>query len=155
MVTPAGHARGFFFDLNPPEKNAISDEGSPQTPKAPMSSDESRGTIKNKKNDATLGSREWWESSASILTATAKVSTKNFQKPKPVPFELDLPAHFPSSPLCPMNPKHKSGGTGICAYHGRRRSQMRSETEDSADSIDDFLAPPVRSKKMSKVDKML
>lgn len=34
---------------------------------------------------------------------------------------LDIPEHLPSSPLCPMHPKHKSGGKGICPYHGRRR----------------------------------
>lgn len=28
-----------------------------------------------------------------------------------------IPEHFPSSPLCPRNPKHKSGGTGTCPYH--------------------------------------
>lgn len=34
---------------------------------------------------------------------------------------LDIPEHLPSSPLCPMHPKHKSGGKGICPFHGRRR----------------------------------
>jgi hypothetical protein len=28
---------------------------------------------------------------------------------------------LPSSPLCPANGRHKSGGTGLCVYHGRRR----------------------------------
>jgi hypothetical protein len=37
-------------------------------------------------------------------------------------FELDMPEHLPSSPLCPKNPKHRSGGQGICAYHERKRS---------------------------------
>jgi hypothetical protein len=34
-------------------------------------------------------------------------------------FDWDIPDHLPSSPLCPANPKHISGGTGICVYHGR------------------------------------
>jgi hypothetical protein len=38
-------------------------------------------------------------------------------------FELSLPPeHLPSSPLCPRNPLHPSGGAGICPFHGRRKS---------------------------------
>lgn len=29
--------------------------------------------------------------------------------------------HLPNSPMCPANKKHKSGGTGVCVYHGRRK----------------------------------
>lgn len=47
------------------------------------------------------------------------------KKIKPKRFEIDIPEHYPSSPLCPMNPLHPSGGTGICVYHGRRRSVQR------------------------------
>ena len=38
-------------------------------------------------------------------------------------FQLDVPDHLPNSPLCPLHPKNKSGGTGICVYHGRRSSR--------------------------------
>ena len=38
-----------------------------------------------------------------------------------VNFELNVPEHLPSSPLCPKHPKHQSGGKGICVYHGRNR----------------------------------
>lgn len=38
-------------------------------------------------------------------------------------FELNVPEHLPSSPLCPKHPKHKSGGKGICVYHGRNRDE--------------------------------
>ena len=37
-------------------------------------------------------------------------------------FELNVPEHLPNSPLCPKNPKHPSGGKGVCLYHGRNRS---------------------------------
>ncbi|KAE9363510.1 hypothetical protein N431DRAFT_474532 [Stipitochalara longipes BDJ] len=40
----------------------------------------------------------------------------------PTLFEFNLPEHLPSSPLCPKNPKHRSGRTGTCVYHGRRKS---------------------------------
>ncbi|GME26225.1 hypothetical protein GTA08_BOTSDO03663 [Neofusicoccum parvum] len=38
-------------------------------------------------------------------------------------FAWDVPEHLPGSPLCPLSPKHKSGGKGICVYHGRRKTQ--------------------------------
>ncbi|KAF2098461.1 hypothetical protein NA57DRAFT_75705 [Rhizodiscina lignyota] len=38
-------------------------------------------------------------------------------------FDWDIPVHLPQSPLCPLNPKHKSGGKGVCVYHGRRKTQ--------------------------------
>ncbi|KAI4101492.1 MAG: hypothetical protein L6R37_004901 [Teloschistes peruensis] len=37
-------------------------------------------------------------------------------------FELNVPEHLPSSPLCPRNPKHRSGGKGMCVYHGRNKT---------------------------------
>ena len=38
-------------------------------------------------------------------------------------FEINVPEHLPSSPLCPKHPKHKSKGKGICVYHGRNRKE--------------------------------
>lgn len=38
-------------------------------------------------------------------------------------FEINVPEHLPSSPLCPKHPKHKSEGKGICIYHGRNRKE--------------------------------
>lgn len=38
-------------------------------------------------------------------------------------FNLSLPDHLPSSPLCPANLQHESGGAGICPYHGRRKGK--------------------------------
>ena len=38
-------------------------------------------------------------------------------------FEINVPEHLPSSPLCPKHPKHKSEGKGICVYHGRNRRE--------------------------------
>ena len=34
-------------------------------------------------------------------------------------FTLSVPEHLPSSPMCPKHPKNKSGGKGVCVYHGR------------------------------------
>lgn len=39
-------------------------------------------------------------------------------------FERNVPDHFPNSPLCPLNPKHKSGGKAICPMHRRYRKSI-------------------------------
>jgi hypothetical protein len=56
--------------------------------------------------------KEWWE---------VPVATRRWRDIGPRSFEFDLPEHLPNSPMCPANKKHKSGGTGVCVYHGRRR----------------------------------
>ena len=37
-------------------------------------------------------------------------------------FVLSVPEHLPNSPMCPRHPKNKSGGKGVCVYHGRNLS---------------------------------
>ena len=37
------------------------------------------------------------------------------------PFVLNVPDHLPNSPLCPLSPKHSSGGKAICPTHRRKR----------------------------------
>ena len=32
--------------------------------------------------------------------------------------DYSIPEHLPTSPLCPRHPKHRSGGKGVCVYHG-------------------------------------
>lgn len=61
-------------------------------------------------------SREWWDINLEPVARRMSKDTSN-------EFVLRIPEHLPSSPLCPMHPKHKSGGRGVCVYHGRRRSQ--------------------------------
>lgn len=42
--------------------------------------------------------------------------------------DWSIPEHLSNSPLCPANPKHYKGGTGICMYHGRAgRRNMATE----------------------------
>ncbi|EON68263.1 hypothetical protein W97_07521 [Coniosporium apollinis CBS 100218] len=36
-------------------------------------------------------------------------------------FDWSIPEHLPNSPLCPLSPKFRGGGRGICVYHGRGR----------------------------------
>ncbi|KAH9887164.1 hypothetical protein F4778DRAFT_786461 [Xylariomycetidae sp. FL2044] len=62
--------------------------------------------------------KEWWE---------VPVATPSYEKMmSPCAFEFDLPEHLPSSPMCPANKRHKSGGTGVCVYHGRRKKSIGS-----------------------------
>lgn len=51
-------------------------------------------------------------------------------------FEWDVPEHLPGSPLCPLNPKHRSGGKGICVYHGRHRWQVNHPRKDKTWDVD-------------------
>lgn len=73
---------------------------------------------KDTNSNDTRSSAEFWNKHR----AASKTPTKSQPKIPQPEFELNMPEHLPSSPLCPRNPKHKSGGTGVCAYHGRRRS---------------------------------
>jgi hypothetical protein len=38
-------------------------------------------------------------------------------------FEHNVPDHLPNSPLCPLHPRHKSGGKAICPQHGRYKKR--------------------------------
>lgn len=51
-------------------------------------------------------------------------------------FRFDLPEHLPSSPMCPANKRHKSGGTGVCVYHGRAKG-VRKEVKGRAGGEED------------------
>ncbi|KAI1113479.1 hypothetical protein F5Y14DRAFT_211181 [Nemania sp. NC0429] len=57
--------------------------------------------------------KEWWE--VSVPRSFGDVDRRAFA------FRFDLPEHLPSSPMCPANKRHKSGGTGVCVYHGRAK----------------------------------
>ncbi|KAG8630980.1 hypothetical protein KVT40_000120 [Elsinoe batatas] len=40
---------------------------------------------------------------------------------QPAGFSFDIPDHLPSSPLCPLHPKHHGGQKLICPMHGRAK----------------------------------
>lgn len=44
---------------------------------------------------------------------------------------FDVPEHLPNSPLCPLNPKHPSGGKAICPVHGRRKTILATSPAGS------------------------
>lgn len=57
-------------------------------------------------------------------------------------FELNVPDHLPNSPLCPLSPKHRSGGKAICPLHGR--SKKKASTAVSKIPQKPALRPPQR-----------
>lgn len=46
-------------------------------------------------------------------------------------FDFNVPEHLLNSPLCPRHPKHRSGGKGVCVYHGRNKSVPQEQQNDS------------------------
>ena len=100
--TKAGKMRGFFFDLDAVREG----EGLPQR----NAGDGVPKTAVDAYKDADTDIN-WFRVSVGFETVEDE-------------FQLDVPDHLPNSPLCPLHPKNKSGGTGICVYHGRRRSSL-------------------------------
>lgn len=58
------------------------------------------------------------------------VAIPRYEAMGPASFEFDMPEHLPNSPMCPTNKKHKSGGTGVCVFHGRRKRSGNGEKSD-------------------------
>ncbi|KAI0447614.1 hypothetical protein F4803DRAFT_270775 [Xylaria telfairii] len=61
--------------------------------------------------------KEWWE--VSVPVSYNAVDQR-------AAFHFDMPEHLPSSPMCPANKRHKSGGTGVCVYHGRAKGAKKA-----------------------------
>lgn len=90
--------RGFFFDYNPPDEAS-----SPPKEKAARS-----GTVRQGIS-APSKDKDWFRIRMEMIIS----------EPEPEQFDLNVPEHLAGSPLCPLNVKHRSGGKGICVYHGR------------------------------------
>jgi hypothetical protein len=50
--------------------------------------------------------REWWDTPTALVRRDP-VKDISF-------FELGVPEHLPSSPMCPANPMHRLKGKGVC-----------------------------------------
>ncbi|TDZ61070.1 hypothetical protein CTRI78_v004519 [Colletotrichum trifolii] len=121
--TADGKPRGFFGDVVAPGGG-----GDTWNPKQPHNVNAVMGKYRDRKGDKP---REWWE-------AKKRVQAKKSSAPRN--FRFDIPEHLPSSPMCPANPKHSSGGKGLCVYHGRKRKSSLSieqSAEASHASLDD------------------
>ncbi|KAI0014446.1 hypothetical protein F4779DRAFT_559831 [Xylariaceae sp. FL0662B] len=127
----AGRPRSFFFDISVPTP--------PSPPPSPSRDGHDNSghrdfeiltpspspSPKMRKPNREPSCKEWWEVPAAIPRYTDMA---------PAAFEFDIPEHLPNSPMCPANKKHKSGGTGVCVYHGRgKRSCNGSVAADKSD----------------------
>ncbi|KAI1192139.1 hypothetical protein F5B17DRAFT_445051 [Nemania serpens] len=77
--------------------------------------------------------KEWWE--VSVPRSFGEVDSSSASGSRRA-FRFDLPEHLPSSPMCPANKRHKSGGTGVCVYHGRAKG-VRKEVKGRAGGEED------------------
>ncbi|KAK8128416.1 hypothetical protein PG984_009524 [Apiospora sp. TS-2023a] len=116
--------RSFFFDISQhpsPEKQTRSplrhQQAAPASRRPTIHGASGSGSQKGEKPHHSAGSRksskEWWEVPVSVPRWEDMRAGSTF--------EFHMPEHLPNSPMCPANKKHKSGGTGVCVYHGRRK----------------------------------
>lgn len=96
-------SRGFFFDYKPPVLELQTDL--PEQEFLPTRSDSAA---------LYLAKNDWFRVQLDAIDAVG-VAT-------PDEIAVTMPEHLPNSPLCPRNPKHKSGGMGTCPFHGRNKS---------------------------------
>ena len=102
----ANRRRGFFVDDPAPHETAL-------TPSPVMVESRPRASCERSK----LGSSgtDWYR----VKLAADEIKDSNHF----YSFELNVPDHLPSSPLCPKHPKHhRTGGKGVCPYHGRNKA---------------------------------
>ncbi|KAG8422704.1 hypothetical protein J3459_010130 [Metarhizium acridum] len=118
--TADGKPRGFFTSMTPPDHNST------RSPSPTQSSTHSSPHHGYQRSSFSSQPREWWDP----MPPRSKRRKQQHQQPSAEDFAFDVPEHLPSSPLCPTNSRHKSGGTGLCVYHGRRRA--RSTLRDAS-----------------------
>ena len=87
-----GKMRGFFFDYGAPLTARPSAQPGSSTPRRDS---------------------DWYRVKMHAIDAEALALEQ---------LAASVPEHLPNSPLCPRHPKHRSGGTGECPYHGRNLS---------------------------------
>jgi hypothetical protein len=151
-TSPQGMGRSYFyFDFHPAGMgNPDSDkDGTPSALHDQKDYQElAKRSSKSKQHPAKNGSSkgvDWYRVRSDGETRTAGALTDELAIGK---FEWDVPEHLPSSPLCPLHPKHPSGGKGICVYHGRRKSRMNEEEAEVPTRKSTVSAKSGRSKYM-------
>ncbi|MCJ1397327.1 accessory factor associated with RNA polymerase II [Xylographa trunciseda] len=113
--------RGFFFDFRPPGENSQATSPSWESSSATSKTSKASG-LKSGGSDGKDAKERYW--------FRVRVQT-NADKDT---FEFNVPDHLPNSPLCARNPKHTSGGKGICPYHGRALTSS-TQTSDSTEKV--------------------
>ena len=90
--------RGFFFDYNAPPGPDISPHHSKR--------------LETTRPAESVSDTEWYRK---------KLDTIDNECNSREDFVASVPEHLPNSPLCPRHAKHKSGGKGLCPYHGQNK----------------------------------
>ncbi|KAI0150478.1 hypothetical protein GGR57DRAFT_504474 [Xylariaceae sp. FL1272] len=137
--------RSFFFDMTPPpqdprknRKNAkkksrlashITAADSPRrvSPYAHTSTSGSgnRSTSGQSSGRSNPQRKQWWDVPVPIPVG---FEDKKFRNAEQRGFEFDIAEHLPTSPMCPANKRHASGGTGVCVFHGRRKRTAKPKS---------------------------
>lgn len=128
-----GKVRGFFFDYNAPPAPCF-----PDRPTADVSSD--NNNIKNKDTNKNSHTQRQAQQQQQPTGPSRQDSDWYRVKMQAIEAEsltreqlaVSVPEHLPNSPLCPRHPKHTSGGTGECSYHGRNPSLPKEEETGAA-----------------------
>ena len=103
--------RGFFFDYNAPDETAL-------TPSPGIVENRPLASCERSKRGSS--GTDWYR----VKLAADEIKDANHF----YSFELNVPDHLPSSPLCPKHPKHhRTGGKGVCPYHGRNKALSLEE----------------------------
>ncbi|KAK1988544.1 hypothetical protein LZ30DRAFT_698812 [Colletotrichum cereale] len=108
--------RGFFTELLPPRRDE--DTWGPSQAYRSSSVRRLHGKCGD---DLPKKPKEWWDAKQRKQSRSRLTSLPRF--------EFDMPEHLPNSPMCPANPKHTSGGKGLCVYHGRRKTGSTLKVE--------------------------
>ncbi|KAK1699859.1 hypothetical protein BDP55DRAFT_209391 [Colletotrichum godetiae] len=114
--TADGKPRCFFTDMVPPGEDSDTWDAA-----RPARSTSAKRNQKRCDDSLPKRPKEWWEAKQRTQPKRRLTGPRNF--------EFDLPEHLPSSPMCPANPKHSSGGVGVCVYHGRGRKEYTLKLE--------------------------
>lgn len=129
--TADGKPRGFFTCTTPPsdtQDTHASPEPPPPAPTPPIITPNPRLGIHGaaiRGSSLSAPTREWWEVShqRALRRGPLPLDAGPVTRGAGSGFQFDVPEHLPGSPLCPANGRHKSGGTGVCVYHGRGKAK--------------------------------
>ena len=109
--------RGFFFDYNAASSAAASEAGTPFEERLPpfsVASNDERMMLMGRQR--RISETEWYRVKLDTIESEERDGELEREKKE----MMQVPDHLPSSPLCPVHPKHKSGGWGTCPQHGKR-----------------------------------
>jgi hypothetical protein len=105
---------GYFWGVPPSEEKGIDDSDSDYTTPFPIPKHATN--LPTSHRESMEREKDWYRVR---MDAIMDDESPPYDPEEENAFEWDVPEHLPSSPLCPLNPKHRGGGKGICVYHGR------------------------------------